>query len=302
MKRMTETDKWRDSWFVELEPIDKLLWIYILDNCNNAGVFDASWKTISFMMGAQISAEYFDKVFSCKLFKISCTKYWVRNFIKIQYGELSGASFPHKSVLRNLREVGFCDFDIIKSGSKEIYSNIVNAFPVVVSENTCVCNSRLPSTLPTTLLSRLPSSPQEEEEEEDKEKKKKKKKTAVEKTPQVLPFFDFDDESIKSLVGKISPLTQSILSSKYSDRDWVKDELHKMLIWIDSEPVKGKKKKWGSFVSGWLERGSKRSGVAKGFPSIKSTEYTDSDVEKIEKFLSEAKAESELEDMGGQNG
>ena len=36
-KRFTETDKWRDPWFRKLTPLQKCLFVYLCDNCNNAG-------------------------------------------------------------------------------------------------------------------------------------------------------------------------------------------------------------------------------------------------------------------------
>ena len=40
MKRFTETLKWRDKWFRRLKLQDKLLWGWLLDNCDAAGVID----------------------------------------------------------------------------------------------------------------------------------------------------------------------------------------------------------------------------------------------------------------------
>jgi len=36
-KRFTETDKWRDPWFRKLTPLQKCLFLYLCDTCNNAG-------------------------------------------------------------------------------------------------------------------------------------------------------------------------------------------------------------------------------------------------------------------------
>ncbi len=40
MKRLVETDRWRDSFYMELHPYAKLLLCYMYDNCNEAGFID----------------------------------------------------------------------------------------------------------------------------------------------------------------------------------------------------------------------------------------------------------------------
>lgn len=39
-KRFTETEKWRDPWFRKLSPLQKCLFAYLCDNCNNAGFIE----------------------------------------------------------------------------------------------------------------------------------------------------------------------------------------------------------------------------------------------------------------------
>jgi hypothetical protein len=45
MKRLTETDKWKDSWYIELSPYAKILLVYLYDNCDDAGFIDCVFKT-----------------------------------------------------------------------------------------------------------------------------------------------------------------------------------------------------------------------------------------------------------------
>ena len=40
MKRFTETDKWKDPSFLKMKPVEKLVYFYIMDNCNNAGFME----------------------------------------------------------------------------------------------------------------------------------------------------------------------------------------------------------------------------------------------------------------------
>jgi hypothetical protein len=40
-KRFTDTEIWiKQRWFKKLDPLDKLIFIYLKDNCNHAGI----WK------------------------------------------------------------------------------------------------------------------------------------------------------------------------------------------------------------------------------------------------------------------
>jgi len=42
--RFTESEKWRDSWFSNLKPNEKLLFLYLCDNCNIAGIIEYNPK------------------------------------------------------------------------------------------------------------------------------------------------------------------------------------------------------------------------------------------------------------------
>lgn len=50
--RFTNTDKWNDHWFCELKPIEKLLFIYICDNCDIAGFIETNYKKWAFDIGS----------------------------------------------------------------------------------------------------------------------------------------------------------------------------------------------------------------------------------------------------------
>ena len=48
MKRLVETDRWKDAWFIGLHPNAKLLLSYLYDNCDESGCIDLNyplWST-----------------------------------------------------------------------------------------------------------------------------------------------------------------------------------------------------------------------------------------------------------------
>ena len=52
-KRFTETDKWKDPWFLDLTADQKILWIYLCDMCDGAGVIDFSNRHAAFMINGE---------------------------------------------------------------------------------------------------------------------------------------------------------------------------------------------------------------------------------------------------------
>lgn len=53
--RYSDTLKWEDEWFVDLATIEKLLFLYLYDNCDIAGFFELSYRKISFDLGCKES-------------------------------------------------------------------------------------------------------------------------------------------------------------------------------------------------------------------------------------------------------
>ena len=109
-KRFTDNQKWSKSWFMDLEPRDKLLWIYMTDSCDHAGVWEVNWKLTSFMVGFQVAKlpDSFEK----QVYKINEKKYFIKDFIDFQYGQLSENNRAHNSVLTILNK-----YMLIKQGA-----------------------------------------------------------------------------------------------------------------------------------------------------------------------------------------
>jgi len=103
-KRFTDSLKWSKSWFMELSTDDKLLWVYILDACNHAGIWEVNWKYTSFMTGLDLSSlpEVFDK----QVTKIDEKRYFIKGFVEFQYVILNENVKAHKSVINILNKYG----------------------------------------------------------------------------------------------------------------------------------------------------------------------------------------------------
>jgi len=44
VKRLVETDRWKDAWFIDLHPNAKLLLSYLYDNCDDGGFVDLNYR------------------------------------------------------------------------------------------------------------------------------------------------------------------------------------------------------------------------------------------------------------------
>jgi len=104
-KRFTDTDKWKKPLLRSLETPYKLLWLYILDDCDHAGIWDVSNLDIdSILIGEQLTLDGVKEAFGDNAYLIG-TKLFMPNFIKYQYGELCDNNRVHISVIKRLKEL-----------------------------------------------------------------------------------------------------------------------------------------------------------------------------------------------------
>ena len=109
-KRMTDADKWKKRFVRELSPEHKLLWFYILDDCNHAGIWEVDLEVASIRIGEtlqhdipaedMLSQSFLDKI----VIFDNGDKWFIPEFIDFQYGELNPNSNVHKSVIALLQK------------------------------------------------------------------------------------------------------------------------------------------------------------------------------------------------------
>ena len=105
MKRFTETTKWQDPWFMHLPPDLKLLWLYLCDSCDNAGVIDLDFGLASFLLSLPITQESLTKL-GDRVERLENGKLWIPQFVKFQFGKLTPDSRVHQSIFKTLESHG----------------------------------------------------------------------------------------------------------------------------------------------------------------------------------------------------
>ncbi len=56
-KRFTDTKKWQKPSFRKASWKMKLAWIYLVDNCDHAGIWDVDMDLLSYYVGSEISLD-----------------------------------------------------------------------------------------------------------------------------------------------------------------------------------------------------------------------------------------------------
>lgn len=83
-KRLTDTTKWNDSWFTELPMDMKLVWIYILDTCDHAGVYKVNLRLLKFQTGTERTDTEIIEYLKERIY-IKADKWFIPKFIMFQY-------------------------------------------------------------------------------------------------------------------------------------------------------------------------------------------------------------------------
>lgn len=104
-KRLTDCGKWDDPWFHDLPNEYKLLWIYVLDKCDHAGIWKVNKPLAEFMLRSKPSWDDFLQTCDERIVVIPGGKWFIPKFISFQYGVLSSECRPHKPVIEILEKM-----------------------------------------------------------------------------------------------------------------------------------------------------------------------------------------------------
>jgi hypothetical protein len=85
-KRFTDTDKWKDEWYTDLPNDYKIIWQYLLDTCDNAGIYKRNIKLLNIMCNTNVSETDILNAYKLRVTPISDEKWIINKFCVFQYG------------------------------------------------------------------------------------------------------------------------------------------------------------------------------------------------------------------------
>lgn len=110
-KRFTDAEIWKKKWYRQLGLKGKLLWNYLKDNCDVAGVIDFDEAVASLFIGEEVTTQDALSLFGDRVIELEEDKLILTDYVNFQCKKLSTASKPHQAILNRLEEIGF-EFDL----------------------------------------------------------------------------------------------------------------------------------------------------------------------------------------------
>jgi len=110
-KRFTDTEKWKKPFIRNLSAPYKLLWLYICDDCDHAGIWQVDIDVARIRIGEDINEQDAVKFFGDKLVRIDKgNKWYIPSFIDFQYPSgLNPDNKAHGGIIKVLQKYNLID-------------------------------------------------------------------------------------------------------------------------------------------------------------------------------------------------
>ena len=110
-KRFTDTEKWKKPFIRGLQGAYKLLWLYICDDCDHAGVWQVDIDVAQIRIGEKIDLKEAIKTFDEKIIIFDKgNKWFIPSFIEFQYPSgLNPENRAHNSIIILLEKNNLLD-------------------------------------------------------------------------------------------------------------------------------------------------------------------------------------------------
>lgn len=126
-KRFTDTDKWKDDWYLSLNNDNRIVWQWLLDNCNHAGICKKSITLLNLMCNTKLAAKDIVVIFEDRILETD-NHWFIPKFLKFQYSTLQSKKPAIISVVNELKKGNYYlmipksfgnDYFIIKDKDKD---------------------------------------------------------------------------------------------------------------------------------------------------------------------------------------
>jgi len=115
-KRFTEINVWETNWFTNLNPTQKLFWLYINHRCDNIGIWEPNMKLSAFHLGIDGDIDQFANDFlktinndMKRIIILDSKKWFILGFVKFQFVKdkpLNPRNPAHKSYIKQISDSG----------------------------------------------------------------------------------------------------------------------------------------------------------------------------------------------------
>lgn len=97
---MSDTDKWKKPFFKGLPTEYKLFWLYILDDCDHAGLWHVDIEVAELRLGTKLSLTKAQGYLVKNIVVLDGgTKWFIPDFISFQYGAFNQENKMYKSII-----------------------------------------------------------------------------------------------------------------------------------------------------------------------------------------------------------
>jgi hypothetical protein len=117
-KRLTDTEIWEQDWYIDLPNKYKLVWNYVKDKCDNAGIWRPNKSLLQKIIGEFLQFVNIEKQ---RIIPLPSGRWFIHGFFIFQYGEKFSLTSPvHKGALKQLIANGVHPKDILNSSIGEM--------------------------------------------------------------------------------------------------------------------------------------------------------------------------------------
>lgn len=108
VKRFHDTEIWKQDWFIEMDIEYRILWLYIKDACDHAGIWKPEKKFVEFLTGKEIDLNKGIELFNRqkeRVLLLGNGRWFLRDFITFQYGQTLNVENRVHASIKALLEV-----------------------------------------------------------------------------------------------------------------------------------------------------------------------------------------------------